>query len=133
MTSIQRLLIANRGEIAARIAKTANRLGIETVGIYAENDINSLHTQKVDIAIHLPGATLQETYLNGELIIQEALRTQSDAVHPGYGFLAENADFAQAVQEAGLIWVGPTPDQIRNLGDKIVAKQTALDAGVETT
>ncbi len=133
MTSIKRLLIANRGEIAVRIAKTANRLGIETVGIYAENDINALHTQTVDIAVHLLGNSLQETYLNGEIIIQEALRTKSNAVHPGYGFLAENTEFAQAVQDAGLIWVGPTPEHIHDLGDKIIAKQTAIAAGVQTT
>jgi len=133
MTSIQRLLIANRGEIAVRIAKTANRLGIETVGIYAENDIDALHAQTVDIAVHLPGETIQKTYLNGERIIEEALRTKSDAIHPGYGFLAENAGFAQAVQDAGLIWIGPTPEQIQKLGDKVIAKQTAFDAGVQTT
>ena len=133
MASIQRLLIANRGEIAVRIAKTAKRLGIETVGIYAENDINALHTKIVDIAVHLPGDGIQKTYLNGEKIIAEAIRTKSDAIHPGYGFLAENAGFAEAVQEAELIWIGPTPEQIRNLGDKIIAKQTAVDAGVQTT
>ena len=87
----------------------------------------------MDISIHLPGTTLQDTYLNSEKIIEEALRTISDAVHPGYGFLSENPDFAQAVQDAGLLWVGPTPNQIRNLGDKIIAKKTAIEAGVETT
>ena len=133
MVSIQRLLIANRGEIAVRIAKTAKRMGIETVGIYAENDIEALHTKIVDIALHLPGDTIQKTYLNGERIIEEAIRTKSDAIHPGYGFLAENARFAEAVQEAGLIWIGPTPEHIQNLGDKIIAKQTAVDAGVQTT
>ena len=133
MGAINRLLIANRGEIAVRIAKTASKLGIETVGIYAENDLSALHTELMDISIHLPGTTLQDTYLNSEKIIEEALRTNSDAVHPGYGFLSENPDFAQAVQDAGLLWVGPTPNQIRNLGDKIIAKKTAIEAGVETT
>ena len=130
---ITRLLIANRGEIACRIARTASAIGIETVGVYSEPDRDALHTDAVDIAVALGGATPAESYLRGDAIIQVALDTRCDAVHPGYGFLAENADCAPAVVDAGLVWVGPTPDQIRLLGDKIAAKQAAIAAGVPTT
>lgn len=131
--SITRLLIANRGEIAVRIARTARRLGIETVGIYADPDRDALHTDAVDIAVALGGSTPAESYLQAARIIERATELGCDAVHPGYGFLAENAEFAQAVIDAGMVWVGPTPDQIRLLGDKIAAKRAAIDAGVPTT
>ena len=132
-TSIGSLLIANRGEIAVRIARTAHRLGISTVGVYSETDRNSLHVDTVDVAVALGGTTPAESYLSGDAIIAAALRTGAHAIHPGYGFLAENADFARSVADRGLIWVGPTPDQIRLLGDKIAAKRAAVDAGVPTT
>ena len=132
MNEINRLLIANRGEITVRIAKTAHRLGIETVGIYSDADQNALHVDTVDTAIYLPGKTLSETYLNGEQIIQAALDNRCDAIHPGYGFLAENSHFAQSVLDAELIWIGPTPEQIALLGDKMLAKKAAIDAGVPT-
>jgi propionyl-CoA carboxylase alpha chain len=130
---ITRLLIANRGEIACRIARTAARLGIETVGVYSEPDRDALHVDAVDIAVALGGSTPAQSYLRGDTIIAVALDTGCDAVHPGYGFLAENAEFAEAVIAAGLAWVGPTPAQIRLLGDKIAAKRAAVDAGVPTT
>ena len=130
---ISRLLIANRGEIAVRIARSARRLGIFTVGVYSEPDRNALHTDAVDLAVALGGATPAESYLRGEAIIQAALDTGATAVHPGYGFLAENAEFAEAVIERGLVWVGPTPEQIRLLGDKVAAKRAAVEAGVPTT
>jgi propionyl-CoA carboxylase alpha chain len=130
---INRLLIANRGEIAVRIARTAHRLGMSTVGVYSEPDANALHVDSVDIAISLGGATPAESYLRGDAIIAAALATGADAIHPGYGFLAENAAFAQSVIDAGLIWVGPTPEQVTLLGDKVAAKRAALDAGVPTT
>ncbi len=132
MSNIQRLLIANRGEIAVRIAQTAHSLGIDTVGIYSTSDQNALHVDTVDAAIYLPGTSLGETYLNSEKIIEIAHQNHCDAIHPGYGFLAENAQFAQSVRDADLIWVGPTPEQIALLGDKMLAKQAAIDAGVPT-
>lgn len=133
MADVTRLLIANRGEIACRIARTAHRLGIDTVGVYSEPDRNALHVDSVDVAVGLGGSSAAESYLRGAALIEAALSTGADAVHPGYGFLAENADFAQAVLDAGLIWVGPTPDQIRLLGDKVAAKKAAVEAGVPTT
>ncbi|MDW3214083.1 MAG: biotin carboxylase N-terminal domain-containing protein [Ilumatobacteraceae bacterium] len=128
-----RILIANRGEIACRIARTAHRMGIPTVGVYSEPDRNALHVDSVDVAVALGGSTPAESYLRGDAVIRVALDHGATAVHPGYGFLAENADFAQAVSDAGLIWIGPTPDQIRLLGDKVAAKRAALEAGVPTT
>ncbi|HEY5663821.1 MAG TPA: biotin carboxylase N-terminal domain-containing protein [Ilumatobacter sp.] len=128
-----RLLIANRGEIACRIARTAHAMGISTVGVYSEPDRNALHVDRVDVAVALGGSTPAESYLRGDAIIRAALATGATAIHPGYGFLAENADFAQAVIDAGLTWVGPTPDQIRLLGDKVAAKRAAVAAGVPTT
>lgn len=130
---ITRLMIANRGEIVCRVARTAALMGIDTVGVYSDVDRDALHTDAVDLAVCLGGATPAESYLRGDAIIAAALRTGCDAVHPGYGFLAENADFAQAVIDAGLVWVGPTPNQIRLLGDKIAAKRAAIEAGVPTT
>jgi propionyl-CoA carboxylase alpha chain len=132
VTSIRRLLIANRGEIVCRIARTARRMGIETVGIYSEPDANALHVDSVDIAVALGGATPAESYLRSDAVVQAALDSGCDAVHPGYGFLAENAGFARQVVDAGLVWVGPTPEQIELLGDKVAAKRVAMDAGVAT-
>ncbi len=130
---INKLLIANRGEIAVRIARTAHRLGIGTVGIYSEPDSNAMHVDSVDVAVALGGETPAQSYLRGDAIIAAAKATDADAIHPGYGFLAENADFAREVEAAGLIWVGPTPEQITLLGDKVAAKRAAVEAGVPTT
>ena len=130
---MQKLLIANRGEIAVRIARSAHRLGISTVGIYSDSDATALHVDAVDIAVSLGGTTPATSYLRADTVLRAALDTGCDAVHPGYGFLAENADFAQQVIDAGLSWVGPTPEQIRLLGDKVAAKQAAIEAGVPTT
>jgi propionyl-CoA carboxylase alpha chain len=126
------LLIANRGEIAVRIARTAHRLGISTVGVYSEPDADAMHVDAVDFAVALGGSTPAESYLRADAIIEIALRHGCEAIHPGYGFLAENADVAERVAAAGLIWVGPTADQIRSLGDKVAAKKMAIEAGVPT-
>jgi len=130
--TITRLLIANRGEIAVRIARTAHSLGISTVGVYSEPDADAMHVDAVDIAVALGGSTPAESYLRADAIIGAAVARGCQAIHPGYGFLAENADVAEQVAAAGLIWVGPTPDQIRLLGDKIAAKKRAVEAGVPT-
>ncbi|WP_420453419.1 biotin carboxylase N-terminal domain-containing protein [Ilumatobacter sp.] len=129
---ITRLLIANRGEIAVRIARTAHRLGISTVGVYSEPDADAMHVDAVDLAVALGGSTPAESYLRAERIVEIAREQGCDAVHPGYGFLAENADVARMVADAGLIWVGPTADQIRSLGDKVAAKKLAIESGVPT-
>ena len=131
--AINRLLIANRGEITVRIARTAHRMGIDTVGVYSDPDANALHVDVVDVAVALGGSSPAESYLRADAVLAAALDTGCDAVHPGYGFLAENAEFAQQVIDAGLIWVGPTPEQIALLGDKVAAKKAAVDAGVPTT
>ena len=129
----ERLMIANRGEVVSRIARTARLLGIGTVGVYSEPDRNAPHADAVDIAVALGGATPAESYLGGDAIIELAVRHGCDALHPGYGFLSENAGFARAVIDAGVTWIGPTPDQIALLGDKIAAKRVALAAGVASS
>ncbi len=128
-----RVLIANRAEIVGRIARTAARLGISTVGVYSEPDANAVHVEQVDLAVALGGSTPADSYLRIERIVEAALATGAEAVHPGYGFLAERADFAQAVIDAGLTWIGPRPDQIALLGDKVAAKRAAIEAGVPTS
>ena len=128
MTAITRLMVANRGEIARRIFRTAHRMGIATVAIYADSDRNSPHVSEADTAIVLDG----ETYLDATKIIAAAHISGANALHPGYGFLSENADFAQSVLDAGLIWVGPSPASIRAIGDKLSAKAIARAAGIPT-
>jgi propionyl-CoA carboxylase alpha chain len=120
---IRRLLIANRGEIARRIARTASAMGIAPVAVYAEGDVDSPHVNEADVAVALPGRSAAETYLNIEALLEAATTAGADAVHPGYGFLSERAEFAQAVLDRGLTWVGPPPDVIASLGDKLAAKR----------
>jgi len=126
---IQKLLIANRGEIAVRIIRAAHDSGLPTVAIYSDGDRNSVHAQMADEAHSLVGLTAAESYLNIEKIIRIAQKTGANAIHPGYGFLAENAEFARAVIAAGIIWVGPSPEAIEVLGDKISARQIAEKVG----
>lgn len=130
---IKSLLIANRGEIACRIIRTARRMGIRTVAVYSDADAKALHVRQADEAVHIGPSPARESYLVGEKIIGAAKATGAEAIHPGYGFLSENADFAQAVMDAGLIWVGPKPDSIRAMGLKDAAKKVMADAGVPVT
>ena len=123
------VLIANRGEIAVRIARTARDLGIRSIAVYSEPDTGALHTQVADEAYLLPGKTSAETYMNIPALIDIAYRAGADCLHPGYGFLSENADFARTVEEAGLRWVGPPPEAIELLGDKLSARALAVKVG----
>jgi propionyl-CoA carboxylase alpha chain len=130
MTAIKRLLVANRGEIARRVFATCRRLGIETVAVHSDADAGLPFVREADAAYRLPGNTPAETYLRADLVLEAARRTGADAVHPGYGFLSENADFARAVIAAGITWVGPAPESIEQMGSKIEAKKLMEAAGV---
>ena len=130
---IQSLLIANRGEIACRIIRTARDMGIRTVAVYSDADAKALHVQEADAAVHIGPSPARESYLVGDKIIAVAKATGAEAIHPGYGFLSENATFAQAVIDAGLVWVGPKPSSITAMGLKDAAKKLMADAGVPVT
>jgi 3-methylcrotonyl-CoA carboxylase alpha subunit len=130
---ITSLLIANRGEIACRIIRTARAMGIRTVAVYADADAKALHVRQADEAVHIGASPARESYLAGEKIIAAALATKAEAIHPGYGFLSENAEFAQAVIDAGLVWVGPRPASITAMGLKDAAKTLMAEAGVPVT
>jgi acetyl-CoA/propionyl-CoA carboxylase biotin carboxyl carrier protein len=127
--AMKRVLIANRGEIAVRVIRACKDHGLESVAVYSEEDRTAIHTGMADSAYSLTGTTATQTYLNIEKLIAIALKSGADAVHPGYGFLSENANFAQAVIDAGLIWIGPPPAAIRALGDKVSARKIAAKAG----
>ena len=130
---IAKLLIANRGEIACRIIRTARAMGIATVAVYSDADAKALHVRSADEAVHIGPSPAAESYLVGANIIAAAKQMGADAIHPGYGFLSENADFAQAVLDAGLIWVGPKHASIRAMGLKDAAKARMIEAGVPVT
>ncbi|MEO7352048.1 MAG: biotin carboxylase N-terminal domain-containing protein [Marmoricola sp.] len=129
-STINRLLVANRGEIARRVFATCRLLGIETVAVHSDADADLPFVREADFAVRLPGFTPAETYLRLDLVIDAARSAGADAIHPGYGFLSENAAFARAVLEAGLNWVGPDPESIDAMGSKIEAKKLMADAGV---
>ncbi|MEU2455449.1 biotin carboxylase N-terminal domain-containing protein [Streptomyces sp. NPDC012765] len=130
MTNLTSLLVANRGEIAVRIFRTARALGLATVAVHSDPDAEALHVRDADAAVRLPGAAPADTYLRGDLIIKAALAAGADAVHPGYGFLSENADFAREVLAAGLTWIGPPPEAIEAMASKTRAKELMRAAGV---
>ncbi|MEQ1490352.1 MAG: acetyl/propionyl/methylcrotonyl-CoA carboxylase subunit alpha [Terricaulis sp.] len=130
---LKSVLIANRGEIARRVIRTAKRMGVRTVAVYSDADAGALHVREADESVHIGAPPAKESYLRGEKIIAAAKQTGAEAIHPGYGFLSENADFAQAVIDAGLIWIGPKPDSIRAMGLKDAAKKLMAEAGVPTT
>ncbi|REK73244.1 biotin/lipoyl-binding protein [Aeromicrobium endophyticum] len=124
------MLVANRGEIARRVFRTCRELGLSTVAVFSDADESAPFVGEADVAVRLPGSAPNETYLRGDLVIAAALKAGADAVHPGYGFLSENARFARDVEAAGLTWIGPTPQAIDAMGDKIRAKELMFDAGV---
>jgi propionyl-CoA carboxylase alpha chain len=128
--TVQRLLVANRGEIARRIFSTCRAMGIGTVAVYSDADADAPHVREADVAVRLPGNTPAETYLRADQLVEAARRAGADAVHPGYGFLAENAGFAEAVLAAGLTWVGPPASAIAAMGSKVEAKARLASAGV---
>ncbi len=130
--SIRKLLIANRGEIAVRIIRAAKELGVLTVQVHSEADTDSLAVQMADEAVNIGPPQAAKSYLCADAILDAAAKTGADAVHPGYGFFSENADFADAVEKAGMVFVGPSGDTIRLMGDKVSARQAALAAGVPT-
>ena len=130
---LQSLLIANRGEIACRIIRTARAMGVRTVAVYSDADAKALHVRMADAAVHIGPSPARESYLVGEKIIAAAKASGAEAIHPGYGFLSENADFAQAVIDAGLVWVGPKPASITAMGLKDAAKALMAEAGVPVT
>jgi propionyl-CoA carboxylase alpha chain len=127
---IKRVLVANRGEIARRIFATCRAIGIETVAVYSDADEHAPHVREADRAVRLPGNSPAATYLRIDLLISAAQRARADAIHPGYGFLAENADFAEACIDAGLTWIGPPPKAIALMGNKLEAKALLADAGI---
>jgi acetyl-CoA carboxylase biotin carboxylase subunit len=129
---MKRLLVANRGEIALRIVRAARDLGIETVAVFSEADAGAPHVRLADSAVAIGKSPVGKSYLRGEAVVEAAVEAGADAVHPGYGFLSERADFARACEAAGLTFVGPDPDTIDTMGDKVAARVTAAKAGVPT-
>ena len=128
----KKVLIANRGEIALRIVRACHELSVQTVAVYSEVDRESLHVRFADEDVCIGPAPARDSYLNIPRIIAAAEITGAEAIHPGYGFLAENAEFAEICAHSGLTFIGPTPDQIRSMGDKATARRVMIEAGVPT-
>ncbi len=126
----KRVLIANRGEIAVRIIRACQELDIETIAVYSDADADALHVRLADKAVNIGPADAQESYLNKEAILNAAIQTKADALHPGYGFLSEDADFAEKVTDAGITWIGPMPETIRLVGDKDIARASIMPSGI---
>ena len=128
----KKILVANRGEIAVRILRACRELGVKTVAVYSDADKNALHVQHADQAIYIGNSSPKESYLNADVLIQAARHLNADAIHPGYGFLSENASFAGKVASANLTFIGPSADSIRAMGDKAESKMAMKKAGVPT-
>jgi len=128
----KKILIANRGEIACRVIKTAKKMGIKTVAVFSDADRNALHVQMADEGVHIGAAPANQSYINIEKIVSAAKSSGAEAVHPGYGFLSENSQFAQALHKAKIVFIGPPKGAVESMGDKITSKKIAQDAGVST-
>ena len=128
--SFDTVLVANRGEIAVRVLRAARESGLRGIALFSDSDAGSLHVETADEAVHLPGASLAETYLNAEAIIEAARSSGAQAIHPGFGFLSERADLANDVKAAVLIWIGPPAGAIETMGDKISARRRMIESGV---
>ena len=126
----EKILIANRGEVALRIHRACREMGIKTVAVHSEADANAMHVRLADEAVCIGPARSSESYLNKSAIISAAIITGADAIHPGFGFLSENADFAEMVEEHGITFIGPKPEQIRMMGDKLKAREAAISSGL---
>ncbi|HXN08498.1 MAG TPA: biotin carboxylase N-terminal domain-containing protein, partial [Candidatus Acidoferrales bacterium] len=126
----EKILVANRGEIALRVIRACRELGVPTVAVYSDADRDALHVRAADEAVHIGPTQSTLSYLNGERILDVGKRTCCDAVHPGYGFLAENAGFARDCQKHGLVFIGPSPDAMEKMSSKLAARQNAIKAGV---
>jgi acetyl-CoA carboxylase, biotin carboxylase subunit len=127
---VRKILIANRGEIASRIIRTCRELGIDTIAVYSDADKDMPYVKEATYAFHIGDSPVNKSYLNSDLILEIAKSEKADGIHPGYGFLSENADFARNVQEAGITFIGPSPETIEQMGDKIIARNTMEKAGV---
>ncbi|CDZ55015.1 biotin carboxylase N-terminal domain-containing protein, partial [Neorhizobium galegae] len=132
MPALKKILVANRGEIACRVIRTARKMGIKTVAVYSDADAEALHVRMADEAVHIGPAPSSQSYIVIDKILDAIRTTGADAVHPGYGFLSENAAFAQALEKAGVVFIGPPVKAIQAMGDKITSKKIAAEAGVST-
>ena len=127
---MKKILIANRGEIACRIIESCKKLNLYTIAVYSDADKKSKHVRIADEAVHIGESKAQESYLSTRKIINAALSSKADAIHPGYGFLSENAEFAQSVMDSGITWIGPKPNNITSMGNKDIARELAIKSNL---